>query len=69
MAPTNTKYSVLWESEPQFRGWLRKSDKKDGEYRAKCIWCNSDFSVANGGKYDVMKHMRTETHKKMRTQK
>lgn len=63
MAPT--KYSVLWENEPQYRGWLRKSDKKDGASRAKCLWCNSDFSVGIGGKYDVNKHMRTELHKEM----
>lgn len=62
MAPT--KYSILWESEPRFRGWLRKSDRKDGESRAKCIWCNYDFSVASGGKYDVNKHLRCEQHKK-----
>lgn len=64
MPGTNTKYSVLWETEPQFRGWLTRSDKKDGATRAKCIWCNSDFSVANGGKRDVMKHMKTDQHTK-----
>ena len=69
MPPTVTKYSVLWESEIQFRGWLRKSDKPDGATRAKCIWCNSDFSVASGGKYDVTRHMKSESHKKIAVNK
>lgn len=65
MPPTSTKYSVLWESEQEFKGWLRKSDKKDWATRAKCIWCNADFSVANGGKHDVIKHLKSNTHKQI----
>lgn len=63
MAPVSTNYSVLWENMPEFKGWLRKSDKPNCQTRAKCIWCNSDFSVANGGLYYVRKHMGSEEHR------
>lgn len=46
------------------RGWLKRSNKKDVETRAHCIWCNADFSVANGGKRDVTKHMNTDQHQR-----
>lgn len=64
MSKVQTKYSVLWETEPQYKGWLRKSDKKDAESRAKCLWCNSDFSVASGGKNDVKRHLQSDKHTK-----
>lgn len=65
MAPVDTKYSILWQDDALFKSWLRKSDRPDGATRAKCIWCNSDFSVASGGKYDVKKHMNNAEHKKI----
>lgn len=61
----NTKYSAVWESDPLFRGWLTRSDKSDGTTRAKCIWCNSHFSVSHGGKNDVTKHMKSDGHRKI----
>lgn len=67
MASKNTKYSVVWESDPLFRGWLARSNRTDGATRARCIWCSSDFSVAHGGKNDVTKHMRSDQHKKIVT--
>lgn len=65
MAPKDTQYSVLWQDDPRFKAWLRKSDKPNGATRAKCIWCNSDFSVASGGIYDVKRHMNGADHKKI----
>ncbi|XP_031327822.1 uncharacterized protein LOC116159067 [Photinus pyralis] len=43
----------------QTYSWLLKG-KEEGT--AKCIACNSEFSIANGGVYDVKKHMKTGKH-------
>lgn len=63
MPNRETRYSVLWESEPLFRGWLSASDRSDGSSRARCKWCSSDFSIGHGGKNDLYKHMQTVKHK------
>ena len=34
-----------------------------GESYARCTFCNSDFSVAHGGKNDVVAHINTKKHK------
>ena len=34
------------------------------ESHAHCSFCKSDFSVANGGRTDVLKHIGTDSHQK-----
>lgn len=63
MPNRETKYSVVWESEPIFRGWLTASSRPDSATRAFCKWCASDFSVGHSGRSDVMKHMKSTKHK------
>ena len=43
--------------------WLHKSDH--GENFAYCKPCNSHFSIAAAGKFDVNRHQNTNTHKEM----
>lgn len=61
--PNLTKYSKNWENLPDFRGWL--TQVKDNVSRARCSWCNADFSIAHGGKNDIVKHMRTKKHQEV----
>lgn len=63
MPSKETKYSVFWENDPMFRGWLTASKRPDGATRAKCKWCDSDFSIGHSGKSDLIKHMKSVKHK------
>lgn len=56
-----TKYSNQWESDPRFENWLQSSQKE--ETKAKCKWCNCEFSIAHKGKRDVETHMDSKKHK------
>lgn len=55
-----TKYSKSWEQLPEFKGWL--TSVGSDESRAKCLWCNSEFSVAHGGRNDAMAHSKRNKH-------
>lgn len=51
-------YNKEWETN---FCWLTKSSRKGNEY-AKCIVCNTEFKISNGGKYDVKRHGETPKH-------
>ena len=54
-------YCKSWETEFPF---LSKSKK--GEHYARCKLCETDFSIAHGGKNDIDgkgKHITTNKHK------
>ena len=36
---------------------------KIGDLYARCTFCSSDFSIAHGGKNDVVAHISTKKHK------
>lgn len=55
-----TKYSKAWENLSDFKGWL--SSHKDNVNKARCLWCNTEFSISHAGKNDVEKHMNTKKH-------
>jgi hypothetical protein len=50
-------YSEKWQES---YSWLVKG-RREGV--GKCIACNSEFSIVNGGKFDVKKHQQTVKHK------
>lgn len=63
--PSSTKYNSSWESLPECQGWLSALKLPDNTYsteRAKCAWCNSDFSITHGGLSDVKKHAKRKCH-------
>lgn len=60
MPKQSTKYSKGWEQTPEFKDWL--APVSSNQSKAKCLWCNSEFSVANGGKSDVTGHSKSKKH-------
>lgn len=59
-----TKYSPSWEKLPEFSGWLT-AFTKNGKIvtdRAKCKWCDKDFSIWHGGINDVKTHAKGTKH-------
>lgn len=63
--PNATKYNSKWEKLPECQGWLSALKLKNNTYsteRAKCSWCNCDFSITHGGLSDVKKHAKTKNH-------
>lgn len=63
--PKATKYNSKWEKLPECEGWLTALKLKDDSYsteRAKCIWCDCDFSISHGGLNDVKRHAKTKNH-------
>lgn len=55
-----TKYSNSWEQLPEFKQWLTAVGSDSS--KAKCLWCNSEFSISHGGKNDVTAHSRRNKH-------
>lgn len=63
--PKATKYNKSWELLPQCKGWLtamKLPDGTDSTERAKCIRCDSDFSITHGGLGDVNLHESRKKH-------
>lgn len=52
-------YKADWENEPQFNGWLTKSNQ--GRNFAKCKACNKDINISSG-KDSLMKHKSRKIH-------
>lgn len=51
------KYRKEWESNPEFKGWLKPFIGDDT--RAYCLYCKADFYAKLS---DVKKHMTTQKH-------
>lgn len=63
--PRATKYNPKWEKLVECQGWLSQLKLRDDTYseeRAKCIWCDCDFSISHGGLNDVRKHANRKNH-------
>lgn len=56
------KYHKEWESEPEFKGWLKASSK--GQTFGFCDVCHVHISVV-AGKMEVRRHSTTKKHKEM----
>lgn len=64
--PKATKYNKNLENLSHCKGWLSALKLKDGTLsteRAKCSWCDTDFSITHGGMRDVNKHANRNMHK------
>lgn len=60
-----TKYNQKWETLSQCQGWLTALKLNDGTNstgRAKCSWCDTDFSITHGGLSDVNTHAQRKKH-------
>lgn len=51
------KYRKEWESNPEFKGWLKQFIGDDTS--ACCLYCKADFYAKLS---DVKKHMLTQKH-------
>lgn len=51
------KYRKEWESNPEFKGWLKPFIGDDT--RAYCLYCKADFYPKLS---DVKKHLTTQKH-------
>lgn len=60
MSKVLTKYSKSWESNDEFKGWI--TSVKGELSKAKCLWCNSEFSVGAAGINDVRAHAKRNKH-------
>lgn len=63
MPKQETNYSKLWENDDRYKHWIAESNSKDKVHRAKCKWCDTDFSIGHGGTHDLDKHANTTKHK------
>ena len=63
--PKKTKYKSKFQSEweKEFAGITTYSQDC---HRAYCRYCQTNFSVAHGGRHDVVKHVGTPTHSRAR---
>lgn len=60
MPKQGTKYSKTWEKLPEFKEWLVSVESDNS--KAKCLWCNYEFSISHGGKNDVTSHSKRKQH-------
>lgn len=63
MPKQETNYSKAWEKDDRFKEWIAESNRPDKYSRARCKWCNSDFSIGHGGVSDLIKHTTGKKHK------
>jgi hypothetical protein len=52
-----------WMNNPDYKGFLKEC--RIDKYLAHCSICNSNFSIANGGKYLINRHMEQSNHKRL----
>lgn len=67
MPAGSTKYQISWEKNAECKGWLSPLKLPDGTAsitRAKCSWCDSDFSITSGEWKDIKSHFNSKKHEK-----
>lgn len=58
--PGKCFFNPVWLEESDWKLWLRPSEKD--KYRAKCIYCRSDFYVGHSGIAAVKTHIKSKRH-------